>query len=300
MNSWVFEVILIAPLSIAGGRLLTLFFKKLAPRSWCQHSLPRPSSSASFYLGLEFLLFAVLFAVGTGVIGGLIGTEVAWHQIFAILLSLAGVVWGTYSLLKLHLWWLLEPGCPLREKLDLLSERAGFAPKRVRLRESNRILPRIFPDGSIELTTNFFTHLPDEEQAFLQAATLHQYRQRSRWKQLGVVALAIACIDLLVYLAPMMESNTMLMGILTILGVSAVMNRVQSRPHFSKKDLQFALELTGDYAVAYRAIHKEDPNMAEQRLSELSLWWQTRQSAQAITTHTATVPMQQQTLGHKP
>ncbi len=306
MPPWVWELFLLAPLALLGGRFLRRLFDKLAPRYWGARNLPPAVGNSIETLGGEVIPYLILVGIGLVIFGIIASTGPAWLANWApliVLLLLISSIWGIYSLVYFKYWWVLEPGCPLRENLDALSQRTGIFPRRVRLRESNGIQPRVFLNGSLELTTGFFAILPDDEQIFLLAAVLQQRHTHQGLKRIGRLLVVLLMVSVLIAGIRFVWLKDTVPFMLYLIPLQILISsRFHRLPEYSKQTLQYALEITGDLEAAERAMRRVDPVNATRQLAELDTWWQSRQRSMSpvVVAPVSNSSQMHQTLGRNP
>lgn len=306
MPPWIWELLLLTPLALLGGRFLRRLFDKLAPRYWGARNLPPAVGNSIDTLGGEVIPYLILVGIGLVIFGIIASTGPAWLANWApliVLLLLISSIWGIYSLVHFKHWWVLEPGYPLRETLDALSQRTGIFPRRVRLRENHGLKPVVFLNGSLELTTSFFANLPDDEQAFLLTAALHQMHTRQGLQRIGRLSGVFLAVSLvIVAIRSLWLKDTVPFMLYLIPLQILISSRFHRLPEYSKQTLQYALEITGDLEAAERAMRRVDPVNATRQLAELDTWWQSRQRSMSpvVVAPVSNSSQMHQTLGRKP
>lgn len=302
---WLIELCIGLFVIANAGRGLESFITLVTPRRWRERQLPTPPDSDSVIIGT--------------VIGVLVASAVAFFSVAALArplnpLSLVlvtalalAVSCGGWVLSHVRSWWLLESGCPLRATLDSLVHKTGIPVGRVRLRDSQGKVPRVFLDGSLELSTTFVAGTPPEEQAFLLAAALHQRQEKSP-KKLLLTWLAVFAGYLLVivleaeirHLITGRASDNLLIANALLFPAIFFMSL---RARYSTRTLQFALLHTGDVDAAASAVQSVDKWNGERQAEELRTWWDEQQASPTLPTQFPSVPstpVQQQPLRRKP
>ncbi len=245
-------------LALFSVRFLAGFLERCSPRLWREATLP-PQSHDDIH-GLA--VFAVcITAFTTFWLFGML----AINSFVAILgVGLSG--WGGWAFVMRQRWWELEAGSLLRASLDKISQNTGIIVGRIRLREGIIRIPRVFLDGTIEISTNFFRYLPANQQEFLLAATLLERKNRTTLKRtvlwLTIVTVAFWAV---------MATNLSWIAFYSLLALAIA--GMYFWPKLSDETLRSALEQTGDFRAAAEAVLRVDKAGAEWRLKRLRVWW---------------------------
>ncbi len=277
----------------------------LAPRRWREANLPTPPNAENHGIVGMVGIFA-----STSLLVFLVNRlPVGQAYIASLVLLAAAIYMVTWALVYVKHWWILEPGAPLRKTLDAIASSTGISVGRVRLRESKALTPRVYSDGSIELSTEFIREVPADEQAFLIAAALHQGKTKQPLRRLiswglGMVVFPVAVYTITVLSDPQ-GANALPIKYWYVLGCMFFAFCIVHGPKYDWETLKFALKATGNLEVIERVVRRTDSYEVEKRMTDLRKWWEKRQlnppaTLPTISANTTPSVPQQQTLGRKP
>jgi hypothetical protein len=302
VEGWLFEILIVIPASLWAGKGLEHLLTVMAPHRWRESSLPAVSNLTSTTIGAALSglgIFGVL-----GVVSLLLLQEALWLRVLTMILGSAILSWGLWSLAHIRSWWLLDSGCPLRAELDVLAQKMNIKPGRVRLRMSEVLIPRVFLDGSIELSTGFLENLPSEEQEFLLATALYTQNKKIVNKNYLLCFTAILGYFLLIAIFDEISHRMFkkIRGLIPFSGpiFGMLVFQLVLMPRYALPAMKSALLITGNLEAAESAVRRVDSINADRRLSELRQWWAERQIALPNAVATSPLPPQTQAIGKRP
>jgi hypothetical protein len=291
-------------LALLSVRYLAAFLERCSPRVWRGAALPPQSSEEIHALAVFAVCITAFFSL---FLISLFSMNIFVDLLLkAVLLILS--TWSGWAFVMRQRWWKLESGSPLRFQIDAIAQSNCFSLGKVRLRDGDARIPRIYIDGSIEPTIGFFEKVSLEEQQFILNAVLFERENKkplnSFWQWIGVSGCFFLSTFCFLGLSIEVISGISLMagcffGVIFLLGV--ILKLVS--PRLSDEALRFALEQTGDIKMAEKAIRGLDPRWVNARLIVLQRWWDDQPKNRASVPTASVVssaPTQAQVLGRRP
>ena len=213
---------------------------------------------------------------------------------------LFGVPLLAWTLGNLSNWRRLEPGNPLRESLDPVLASEGIRPSIVRLWRNPALLPTFTFDGRIDIPSAFVRHFSPEEHRFLYLALVEETTVRLRRRLILQWILALAGVGGFFLLVRYFHIGGVMIGVLGPMFSAGIRGPSVER-RLTLNRLKTALEKTGDFATAERAIFRVFPEtMANKVVSDLREWWAVQNPASptvAAMRNSSVSPTQQVGLG---
>ncbi len=273
MYLWILELYLGSALVFLAVRYFPKFLERCSPRLWRESTLPPQSSDEIDAISILVLFFIFLLAF---IIPGIVSPSFTWGIfIFLFFVMVACLLW---AFMMRQRWWKLEQGSSLRVYLDRISQNMGIPLGKVRLREGNAGIVKVYLDGSIEPTTGFFRDLPIEQQEFLLTVAIFQKKNRVTLKRLllwsGILlGFPIVTAGSIMLQYRLHASDPFGVGRLVGICFGALCIWRCACPKLSDAALRFALEQTGDFEAAAEAVRRFDKKDADARLERLRVWW---------------------------
>jgi hypothetical protein len=271
---WLLELFTGVELVFLAVRYLPAFLERCSPRVWRESTLPEESSDE-----IDALTIIAVIAVVSVILSAFIIPAVYFSELFVLrgvfYLFLFLIAYALWAFIMRQRWWKLESACPLRISLDVISQKTGISLGKVRLRDGNAGIPRVFLDGSIEPTTGFFRDLPRDQQESLLVLALWRKNNNAVFKEILHLLVSFVFV-LFILMAIYAVSNYFGFDVtFFVFGVPTgiVLSKLLSLPALPDESLRFALDHTGNFEVAAECVRRFDSKNADARLEKLRVWW---------------------------